>query len=233
MRKSWSVLAFVLVLCAGSWLGVAQSGAGVEVDGAALVSAGAALTDAHVGNLFFMLGVLASTADVQVGVWSGMQELLAQFELLPISFNVWYLLPDGGYYKVATGLTGSNLSDRDYFPRVMAGEATIGDLVISKSTGRKSMVMTVPIERGGEVVGALGATVYLDDLSDLILGALDLPQDVVLFAHTPTGEITLCADADLLLANAGRIGFDSATDVTARSSFLNWTFVLAAASDET
>ena len=160
-----------------------------------------------------------------------MQELLAEFELLPISFNIWYLLPDGNYYKVASGLTGKNLSDRAYFPIVMAGEATIGDLVVSKSTGRKSMVMTVPIERSGEIVGALGATVYLDDLADLVLATVDLPEGVVLFAHTPTGEITMHPDSDLLLESANGLDYDGPSAARANSSLLDWTFVLGFATN--
>jgi len=231
MRKSLGVLGMVLVLSVVSLAVLPQAGTSLEVDGQALVSSIAALTDAHVGNLLFMMGVLAETADVQVGVWGGMQELLGQFELLPISFNIWYLLPDGNYYKVASGLTGKNLSDRAYFPIVMAGEATIGDLVVSKSTGRKSMVMTVPVERSGEIQGALGATVYLDDLASLILETVDLPEGVVLFAHTPTGEITMHSDSDLLLESANGLDFDAPSAVRASSSLLDWTFVLGFATD--
>jgi hypothetical protein len=231
MRKIRCVAVLLAVLAVASALCVPQSETELAVGAQSVASAAAALTDAHVGNLLFMMGILASTADVQVGIWGGMQELLRRFELLPMSFNVWYLLPDGNYYQVETGLAGGNLSDRDYFPRVMAGEATLGDLVVSKSTDRKSMVMTVPIERSGEIIGALGATIYLDDLSDLILSSLELPEDLVLYAHTPTGQITLHADSTLLFEIASRAGVDSSSAVTAMSPLLGWIFVLGPATD--
>ena len=231
MRRVSIVLGVVWVLCAASFAGVADSESFLEAGSQVAVSASVALTEAHLGNLLLMMGILASTADLQVGMWGGMQGLLGRFELLPVSFDVWFLLPDGSYYKVTTGLTGSNLADRAYFPKVMAGETTVGDLVVSKSTGRKSMVMTVPIERSGAIIGALGATVYLDDLSNLILDALELPDDVVLFAHTPEGEITLHSDPNLLLESADAAGVDNATAVSAASPLLSWIFVLGAAAN--
>lgn len=231
MRKLGVALAVAAIVAVASWTAIPQGDESLEVSAQSLVSATAALVDAQLGDLLFMMGILASTSDVQAGDWNGMQELLGRFELLPVPFNIWYLLPDGNYYKVDTGLTGSNLSDREYFPRVMAGETTVGDLVVSKSTGRKSMVMTVPIEHGGEVIGALGATVYLDDLSDLIFAEMALPEGLSLFAHTASGEITIHADSALLLESPSSTGVDLAASVSATSPLLGWVFVLGPVSN--
>jgi len=226
MRKVSLASCVALVMAALVLVPGTAVGSSFSVDGAVAVSAAVGLAEAHLGGLLQMMEVLASTADLQVGVWGGMRDLLAQFEELPISFNAWFLLPDGGYYKVATGLTGGNLSDRAYFPRVMAGETTIGDLVVSKSTGRKSMIMTVPIERNGAVIGALGVTVYLDDLSRQLVDTLALPEGVVFYAETADGLIALHSDPAVLLEDVSAAGVDGILTVRATSSLLGWTFVV-------
>jgi hypothetical protein len=218
----------VVALVVASFAVVTDAEAPPTVGADVGVSAAVALTEAHVGGLVYMMEILASTADLQVGIWDGMRDLLSRFELLPVSFNAWYLLPDGSYYKVESGLAGSNLSDRAYFPKVMAGETTFGDLVVSKSTGRKSMVMTVPIERSGTIIGALGVTVYLDDLSRLIADALALPGGVVVYAYNEDGQIAVHSDTSLLLEDVAEAGVDPASSVSAASTLLGWTFVVAA-----
>lgn len=228
MRKTWVVLGAVAAWVVVPFVCGADVEASFSVSGDVAASAAAGLADAHIGGLLDMMGILASTADLQVGVWGGMRGLLGRFEGLPISFNAWYLLPDGSYYKVESGLTGKNLSDRAYFPRVMAGETTLGDLVVSKSTGRKSMVMTVPIERSGTIIGALGVTVYLDDLTELLLAALALPDGVILFAYDGSGRMAVHSDTNLLLADVSESGVDTAMSASAVSSVLGWTFVVGA-----
>jgi len=231
MRRVSIVLGVVLALTVATFVSLAEEDGQFVVPGEVAAAAAARLADAHIGDLFAAMKVLASTADLQVGVWGGMRDLLAQFEQQPVSFNAWFLLPDGSYYKVEEGLTDQNLSDRAYFPKVMAGEATLGDLVVSKSTGRKSMAMTVPIERSGAVIGALGVTVYLDDLSRLIAEELALPEGFVLFAYAEDGEMALHSNPNLLLEEVAESGVDLAAAATATSSLLGWTFVVGIAGD--
>lgn len=230
MRKTWIVFGVMLSLAIAAPMAVSQ--ADYEIDASVAARAAAELADAHLGGLLDMMGILASTADLQVGVWGGMKDLLGRFEQLPVSFNAWYLLPDGSYYKVATDLASANLSDRAYFPKVMAGETTYGDLVVSKSTGRKSMVMTAPIVRSGEVIGALGATVYLDDFSTLILDALDLPAGLTLFAYTADGLIAFHPNAEVLLEDVESAGVDLDATVSATAEFLGWVFAVGPAAEQ-
>ena len=228
MRKVWITVGMAVALSAMPVASVAGEDGSLCVDGAVVAASAAGLVDAHVGGLLKMMEVLASTADLQVGLWGGMRDLLGRFEELAISFDAWFLLPDGSYYKVDGGLTGSNLSDRGYFPKVMAGEITLGDLVVSRSTGRKSMVMTVPIVREETIVGALGATVFLDDLGRLIADALALPEGIAFFAYAPDGSITLHANPERLLQDAAEAGFDRTGAAEAVSDLLGWKFVVEA-----
>jgi hypothetical protein len=62
-----------------------------------------------------------------------------------------------------------------------------GDLVFSRSTGKKSVIFAVPVKQHGEVVGGPGASAFLDDLSERNQAALSLPATVVFFAPAPDG----------------------------------------------
>ena len=200
--------------------------AGFDLEADVGLAAAVALAEAHIGWLIDGMHVLTETAELQAGDWEGMRGLLGHFEESAVSYNAWFLLPDGSYYKVATGQASANLSDRAYFPKVMAGEATLGDLVVSRSTGRKSMVLMAPIERDGSVIGALGVTLYLDDFSRLIARSLDLPETVIFFAHDGAGRIAVHSNIDLLMEDVAAAGIDPETSVSRVSDLLGWTFVL-------
>lgn len=184
------------------------------------------LTENYVNGLIESMHVMTATADLRTGDWDQMKSLLAQFEDSELSYNAWFLKPDGSYYKVETGLASANLSDRDYFARVMAGETTLGDLLISRSTGRKSMILTAPIYAGPSVIGALGVTLYLDDFCALINDKLRLPDGIGFYAYDEASLISMHANPALLLEHLASAGVSLASGGIDVSDFLGWTFVL-------
>lgn len=185
------------------------------------------LAEAYIGGLIDAMHVMAATADLRTGNWEQMRDLLAQFEKPELSYNAWFLKPDGSYYKVKGGLASANLSDRAYFPKVMTGETTIGDLVISRSTGRKSMILTVPIFNGPTVIGALGVTLYLDDFSYFLEDKLQLPESISFFAYRTEDHI-ICVhpNSPLLLEPFTSAGIGLVPGGVEVSDFLGWTFIL-------
>jgi hypothetical protein len=185
------------------------------------------LAESHISGLIESMHVVAATADLRTGNWEQMKGLLAQFEESELSYNAWFLKPDGTYYKVETGLQSANLSDRDYYARVMAGETTLGDLLVSRSTGRKSMILTAPIYNGPSVIGALGVTLYLDDFSAFLNNRLNLPAGVGFYAYrNEDPAISLHANSDLLLEPPAAAGITLAPGGVEVSDFLGWTFLL-------
>jgi len=100
---------------------------------------------------------------------------------------LWFVRPDGTYFASAAGLADPKLSDRAYFPKLMAGEGVCGELVISKSTGKKSVILAVPVRQGERVVGGLGASIFVDDLSRLLNERLKLPPGSLFYALTRDG----------------------------------------------
>ena len=197
----------------------------VEIDAEVGVSAAVALTEARVEGLVSTMGVMALTDEVQSAEWDDMVDILTEFEGSSIPLVAWFVLPNGSYYTVDLGLASGNLSDRAYFPRVMAGEVVVGDLIVSKSTGLKAMVATVPVEDEGEVVGALGVSVFLEELSELTAADLGLSSDMVLYAVNDEGVIALHSDTDMVMGNSSALDVPEQA-VSETSTLLGWTFTL-------
>ena len=198
----------------------------VQVNGEVGVSSAVALTEARIDGVVGSMDIMAVTDEVVSAEWDSMVNILTEFEETSIPLVAWFALPDGSYYTVDAGKVSANISDRAYFPKVMAGETVIGNLVVSKSTGRDVMVAVVPVMSGGDVIGALGVSVYLDQLSQLIADDMELPDDMVLYAVNGDGLIALHTDANLIMEDSSALGGGPEQAVSKVSSLLGWTFTL-------
>ena len=154
----------------------------LNIDGRIGVSAAIALAEGHIQSMVRSLQLLAMTEEIGSGNWERMRGLLTKFNEVQILAVVFYALPDGSYYTVEKGKTDQNIKDRAYFPKVMAGMPTLGDLVVSRSTGKKVMVAAVPIKNQGKIIGTLGVSIDLNRLSELLARELQLPSNMVLYA---------------------------------------------------
>jgi hypothetical protein len=187
------------------------------------VSAVVALADSHISSYSNVLEALAMTQEVQSGDWEEMVGLLAKVEQAQVPNIVWFVLPDGSYYTVELGKTDQNLSNRTYFPGLMAGNNVLGDLVVSKATGKKSLVVASPVIREGEVIGGLGASLFLDDLSNTIGEELALPDDMVFYATTEAGEVVLHSDTQLIFQTSPNLAKNVVFET---SPLTGWRFAL-------
>ncbi len=156
-----------------------------------ILSAFMSYTDLRITSVQRSLEILASTSEARSGEWDNMRELLAGYQTADEGLIVWYARPDGMYYTLSKGLMDVTLSDRSYFPDLMAGRPVTGALVISRSTDRRSAVIAVPVMEGELVVGAIGATLFLDDLSEQIDSVLALGSDTTYFALNHDGLTVL------------------------------------------
>jgi hypothetical protein len=162
-----------------------------ENDTQSLLSAFMSYTDLRISSVQRSLEILASTTEARSGKWQNMKGLLNGYQTSDDGLVVWYVRPDGTYYTVDKGLMNVSLSDRSYFPDLMAGQKITGALVISKSTGQRSAVIAIPIMKNGKVVGAIGASVFLDSLAEQISSVLALRTDATFFALAPSGQTAL------------------------------------------
>jgi len=188
------------------------------------VTAAVGLAETYVEGLIRTMVVLAATAPVKAAYWDGMFGLLQTFQEASLPMATWFVLPDGSYYTVDGGAASANLSDRAYFPVVMSGRIATGYFVVSRSTGRASMVTAVPVASDGQIVGAVGVSLFLDSFSAVIAEDLALPDGVLFYAATEDGTIALHSNLERLQADvslAGVIADDTATRV---SPLLGWGF---------
>jgi hypothetical protein len=143
------------------------------------------LSDAYIKTVSDRLEVAAITEEVASGKWERIQPLLEKIENQEKGDAVaWFALPDGSYYTVDKGLMDKNLKDRPYFPVVLAGKISVGDLVISKSTEQVSTIVAVPVKKGDSVTGILGVSLFTRKLSVLINKNMRFDDNVIFFALT-------------------------------------------------
>lgn len=147
------------------------------------------------------LELIASTPEAKNKDWNGIKPYLKQLDAgLPGSY--FWVLPDGNYYSVALDYTNLNLADRAYFKTLMAGNQVKGFPIFGRSSGKKSALMAVPIGLDGKVIGALGASVFLDELHARLNQALALPPDYIWYVLDSGGNTMLHKDGDFIFMNA-------------------------------
>jgi len=191
----------------------------VEMGVAGLVS----VSDIYIESYINSLKPLAMTQEIQSGQWEVMEGLLDEVNSNQTGALLWFVLPDGSYYTIETGKTDQNLSDRDYFPGLMAGNEVLGPLVSSKATGKTSLIVAIPVVKEEEVIGGLGASIFLDDLSIMLTTALGLPDDAVFCATDDEGTVALHSDTELIFSQNP----DLPQDVVSKTSpLIGWQFSL-------
>ena len=194
------------------WMQAAAASEGEALDACApsILSAFQGLVEGEVEEVIDAFAAFAASDAVRSGEWARMEPMLAAYEeARGMDAIIWFARPDGGYFAVGKGLVDRSLSDRGYFPALMAGERIVGAPVVSKSTGRKSAVIAVPVIREGEVVGGLGMSLFLGPLSQRIARVLSLPDRWVFYAIAPNGMTTLNSDRALLFEDPRRQGIPS------------------------
>jgi hypothetical protein len=146
--------------------------------------------DARIYKVTGALDLLAAAPTVQSGDWDAMKSLLAAVQADGPPGTYWFAWPNGTYCTVEKGLTGQTLSDRAYFPVLMSGKNVIGDLVVSKSTGKKAIVLAVPVSLESRVIGAVGASLFAEEFS----AALAVPEVATFFALNAEGKAAIHSD---------------------------------------
>jgi len=184
-----------------------RAGAAFAVDGRVALSSFVAIADGHLLKMADSLKLLAQTPMAQSADWRQIERPLAQAAELSVPALNWFALPDGTYWSVQNGREEANLSGRSYFPKVLAGQAVLGELVISKATGKSTAIVAVPVRGAqGAVVGVLGASVYLDQLSERIREQMRLGPKNIFFSFDAEPRLALVWDPDLIFANPRELG---------------------------
>jgi methyl-accepting chemotaxis protein len=178
----------------------------VQLDPRIGLTAVAALVEQEFECVRDSLGTLATTENALSGDWERIKSPLTQLAKgMPISAAACFARPNGSYFTVESGLTDQNLKNRDYFPKLLAGEEVIGDLVISKSTGKRSAIIAVPIREEGRVIGALGISVAMEKVAASVEDEIHFPKNIMFYALDSHGQIALHRDPALLFEFAAQL----------------------------
>lgn len=187
--------------------GPTPGAAGITVPGEVALGSLMALGDGYLQQLADSLTLFALTEQARSADWELIRTPLAALADRNVDALVWFARPDGTYWSVQEGLSSGNLSDRTYFAHVLAGETVIGPLVVSKATGRSSAIVAVPIgNEGGAVVGVLGASVYLDQLSARLDNEMAIGEDMIFYSFDATPLIALEWDPQLIFVDPFSLG---------------------------
>ncbi|MFC1910369.1 cache domain-containing protein [Chloroflexota bacterium] len=208
MRKATLILSVIIVLCL-LLPGCAAAEPGLEIDGNLGAFASISLTEAHIESLLHSLEMMTMTDEVKSANWDRMSPMVSKFAQDQIPAVVWFALPDGSYFTVDLGKTDKNIGDRAYFAKAISGEKSLGELLVSKTTGEKVVVTAVPVKIDGKVIGILGASAYLEKLSEIIINEMQLTDDMVLYAVNDQGILALHTNPQWILRDVADLGSES------------------------
>ncbi len=177
------------------------------LDAAVALDAYSAAAESRVEGVLAATRTVAATEEAKSGDWVRMREPLAVLAAnVREQAAVWYARPDGSYFTVEKGLTGETLRDRAYFPSLMAGQDVLGALVISKSTGKRSLIVASPVLRAGKVVGAVGVSLDAAKFAASLDRAIRFPPEVVFYALDEKGQTALHRAGDLIFVFPSDVG---------------------------
>ncbi len=207
----------VLLVLTGSASALAQPpGDSFPLDAHVVLNAFEGLVSERLDADLAILHTVAATKDAQSEDWRRIKPVLARFaEGEPANAAVWFARPNGSYFTVRDDFTKQNVSDRSYFPSLLAGKDVVATLVVSRSTGQKSVVVAAPVIRDGAVVGAVGVSIAVEQLSAFVDAKLALPPNIVFYALDAKGQTALHRDKALMFAYPSELGDDSLKNAVA------------------
>jgi uncharacterized protein (TIGR02246 family) len=231
----------------------------LQVDAQVALHSLRGLVELRLRDVAGALKLLASTEQVKSGDWKTMKPLLARLGNTGVLANaIWFVQPDGYYFTVENDYTGLNLSGRPYFPALIAGQSVLGNLVISLSTRKRSVIIAEAVfNRIQQVIGGIGISYPVDQLSQEIDSQMQLPAQIVFYALDLNGQTALHRDPALMFEYPSDMGSPSLRSAVEemltkqsgtvtyvfrdmrktvffeRSSILGWVFALGFSEPET
>lgn len=212
----WSLVLTGTLMCAGANIGHAQTTAGkvrqdagrtFSVDGRIALASLISLSDGHLKKMADSLQMAAATDAARSTDWEKIKEPLVEVERTNVPALMWFALPDGSLWTLQEGKSRESLAARPYFSRLLAGQTVVGDLLVSKTTGKSVAIIAVPILRPDKsVAGALGCSVYLDKLSELLNREMDLDREFIFYSFDATPLLGLVWDPSLILVEPKKLG---------------------------
>lgn len=206
-RRSFLLSGMLLGVAALGTAAAQERAAGFDVDGHIALRAYQGLVEEHLVGVLRTLKALAATSDAQTMSWQLIKPALLRLSQdLTTDATVWYALPDGRYHSTDGDTSTKTLADRDYFPKLLARSDVIGSLVISKSTGHRSIIVATPVFKEGHVVGALGVSLQSRLISQLVTERTALPDNLTFYALDTRGQAAIHKDPNKMFQFPSDLG---------------------------
>ncbi|NTW83654.1 MAG: hypothetical protein HGB36_09865 [Chlorobiaceae bacterium] len=211
MSKTFSLLIAAVFLIFSSAFSAEKKNAVIKLDPQIALGSFKGTVEEHFSGILRTAKIIALTGEAKTGIWESVKPLLDEFSKeLPTDAAAWYAMPDGSYYTTVSGtLTDQNLKDRPYFARLLAGQDVLGDLVISKTTHHRSVIVATPVTFNGKVVAVIGVSVRVRLLSDMVNAQLTLPDNTYFYALDPETKIVLHRFSDRMFKSVNNVGDES------------------------
>jgi hypothetical protein len=209
MKTTMSFFLVIILLLFGGCEQVSKS---PDLSGAeSTVKVAAHYLDNIFMNTLSSLEIVATTPEAKRGDWEGIKPYLQDLakDLPGVYF---FVLPDGNYYTITKDYTNLNLSNRPYFKPLFKGEPVKGYPVYSRSTGKRIGLMAAPIIVDDQVIGALGTSVFLNELHVEVNKDLDLTSNYIWYVLDSKGNTMLKNESDFIFMNAMEEGSQSLQD---------------------
>jgi methyl-accepting chemotaxis protein len=205
----FSCLAFAPFAAFGAEGGVRD----FTIDASVTLDAYRATVEARLEGVLTATRSLAATEEARSGEWARIRGPLAMLAAnVTEHAAVWFAQPDGSYFTVDSGPAGETLHDRAYFTELLAGRDVVGALVVSKSTGKRSLIVASPVLTDGKVRGAVGVSIDAAKLAASLGQAIRFPADVVFYAIDEQGQTALHRAGDLIFVFPSDVGSATLSD---------------------
>jgi hypothetical protein len=180
----------------------------IEIERHVELSAYRGVVEEHISGVMHTLRVIAESKEAKSGSWDEMKPLLYRLsEDLSTDATTWFTLPDGRYFATDSGgMADENLKERGYFPALISGKEVFGDLVISKSTGHRSVIVAVPVNSQGKTIGGVGVSLRVRLLSELVAAHLPLPANTYFYALERDTKIALHSKVERMFKTPSDVG---------------------------
>lgn len=177
-------------------------------DAHAALGAYRGMVEEHTEGILRDLRIIVDTTEAKSAKEREYKPLLMRLtDNLTTDATSWYVLPDGSYFATElSGMSEQNLKDRHYFPTLLSGKEVFGDLVISKSTGHRSVIIAVPVIVNGKTVGGVGVSLRVRLLSKLVDEHMNLPSDSYFYALERDTRIVLHRKAERMFQTPSDVG---------------------------
>jgi methyl-accepting chemotaxis protein len=203
----FTALVALAVLSASALPRAASAEPEFVLDARVTLDAFRATLDARLGGVAAATRLMAATEEARSGDWARIRGPLGTLVTsLPEEAAIWYATSDGSLFTVEKGATSESLRDRAYFPVLLAGRDVVGALVISKSTGKRAVIVASPVVADGKVTGAVGVSVDAAMLALSIDRAIRFPPDVVFYTLDDRGQTALHRAGELIFAFPSDVG---------------------------